>query len=108
LGRGAFDDRRTGDDLLTLARFDASTLRDDVDVFGTVVGDDEYRAALALVLAQRTTPEVRARMALFFGLRASNNSTTRGDHRRCRSGDTPVWKVRIVSCVPARRSTGPR
>ena len=36
-----------------------------------------------------------------FGLRASNSSTTRG--RPCvmsRPATPPVWKVRIVSCVP--------
>jgi len=49
----------------------------------------------------RTTPEVRARVAFPFGLRASNSSTTRGRPWVMSSPATPpVWNVRMVSCVP--------
>ena len=49
----------------------------------------------------RTTPEVRARVALPFGLRASNSSTTRGRPPAMSApAMPPVWKVRMVSCVP--------
>ena len=53
--------------------------------------------------SMRTTPEVRARIALPFGLRASNSSTTRGRPPAMSPlalAMPPVWKVRIVSCVP--------
>ena len=51
--------------------------------------------------AMRTTPEVRARVALPFGLRASKSSTTRGRPPAMSvPAMPPVWKVRIVSCVP--------
>ena len=48
-----------------------------------------------------TTPSTSAILARPLGLRASNSSTTRG--RPCvmsAPATPPVWKVRIVSCVP--------
>ena len=50
----------------------------------------------------RTTPEVRARVALPLGLRASNSSTTRGRPPAMSPPPAmpPVWKVRMVSWVP--------
>ena len=48
-----------------------------------------------------TTPSCSAIFARPLGLRASNSSTTRG--RPCvmsAPATPPVWKVRIVSCVP--------
>ena len=51
--------------------------------------------------AIRTTPEDRASVALPFGLRASKSSTTRGrPPAMSLPAMPPVWKVRIVSCVP--------
>ena len=51
--------------------------------------------------AMRTTPDVRASMAAPFGVRASNSSTTRGRPWVMSSpAMPPVWKVRMVSCVP--------
>ena len=47
------------------------------------------------------TPSCSAIFARPFGLRASKSSTTRG--RPCvmsAPATPPVWKVRIVSCVP--------
>ena len=49
------------------------------------------------------TPDVRERMALFFGVRASNSSTTRGRPPAmspCAPAMPPVWNVRMVSWVP--------
>ena len=49
----------------------------------------------------RTTPEVRASTAAPLGVRASNSSTTRGRPWVMSSpAMPPVWKVRMVSCVP--------
>ena len=51
--------------------------------------------------AMRTTPEARASRAAPRGVRASNSSTTRGrPPAMSRPATPPVWKVRIVSCVP--------
>ena len=49
----------------------------------------------------RTQPSTGATCARALGLRASNSSTTRG--RPCvmsAPATPPVWKVRMVSCVP--------
>ena len=48
-----------------------------------------------------TMPGISARVAIFFGLRASNNSlNTREALRDIVAGDAAVWNVRMVSCVP--------
>ena len=49
----------------------------------------------------RTVPSTSAMIALRFGRRASNNSSTRGKPCVISSPATPpVWNVRIVNCVP--------
>ena len=49
-----------------------------------------------------TTPAASAIGDALFGVRASNSSCTRGRPCVMSSADAtpPVWKVRIVSCVP--------
>src|SRR6267143_4937865 len=56
---------------------------------------------LSSVRCSSTTPSSSARMALPFGTRASNSSSTRGRPDVMSIPATPpVWKVRMVSCVP--------
>ena len=46
-------------------------------------------------------PSISARMARFLGTRASKSSSTRGMPLVMSTPATPpVWKVRMVSCVP--------
>ena len=48
-----------------------------------------------------TTPSISVMVAWPLGMRASNSSSTRGRPCVMSSPATPpVWKVRIVSCVP--------
>ena len=49
------------------------------------------------------TPEILDKVALPLGVRASNNSTTRGRPAAMSlpaAATPPVWKVLIVNCVP--------
>ena len=64
----------------------------------TVSVADPGRVSSSLISTQPSTGATYARA---FGLRASNSSTTRG--RPCvmsAPATPPVWKVRMVSCVP--------
>ena len=99
---GAVDDRVAGLDLLAVDDVEAgaeragSTSCSSPSSSTTVTG-----MPLPSSSPMRTTPDVRARRAVPFGVRASNSSTTRGRPPAMSLPATPpVWKVRMVSCVP--------
>ena len=97
------DQRVAGGDLLAVADLEVGPQRDVVGLLGAVVADDGDPAAVLLVGSMRTTPDVRARTAAPLGVRASNSSTTRGRPAVMSPPSAaipPVWKVRMVSCVP--------
>ena len=101
---GTLDQRVAGDDLVAVGDLEATLPVDRVGVLLAVVADDRSTVqTLPSSSPSRTTPEVRASTALFLGVRASNSSTTRGRPpvmSPLAPATPPVWKVRIVSCVP--------
>ena len=89
-------------DVVAFARPQARTpLRPVRDLVAAVVGDDDDLARACSVSSMRTRPAASLIGATPLGVRASKSSTTRGRPWVMSSPATPpVWKVRIVSCVP--------
>ena len=99
---GALDQRIAGGDLVAVGDLEADGQRD-----ACTRPRSPSSATIVTVRplpsssSTRTTPEVRARVALPLGLRASKSSTTRGrPPAMSEPAMPPVWNVRMVSCVP--------